>query len=348
LSEIINDTDDLEVVGTANDPIFARDKIKKLNPDVITLDVEMPRMDGISFLKNLMRLRPMPVVMISTLTEKGAKVTMDALSYGAVDYVAKPSVESGHGIEFCRDEILEKIRTAAAANVGALERTNVKESENAQRKSSTVESDTNKSAVDNIRYMPKEGHILTIGASTGGTEAIKEVLLGLPANCPATVLTQHIPATFSTSYAQRMNLLCKMTVHEASDGQKIEPGNVYIAPGDDHLTIKKKGSQFYCVLSKSDPVNRHRPSVDVLFKSVATEVGKNATGVLLTGMGADGAKELLTLKELGCHTIIQDQASSVVWGMPGAAFNLNAHCSMLPLHKIASKLLSETGRIGKR
>ena len=332
LSEMINGTTDMEVVGTARDPIYARDKIKTLKPDVITLDIEMPRMDGISFLKNLMRLRPMPVVMISTLTEKGAQVTIEALSLGAIDYVAKPNKDFGKGLVEYQEEILTKIRTAASANIGAVEENVIRRSEKS------------KPAASSWNYQPKVNHIVAIGASTGGTEAIKDVLLGWPANCPATIVTQHIPAAFSGSYAKRMDSLCAMTVHEAKDGQKIEIGNVYIAPGDDHLVIVKKGTSYYCSLHKGEVVNRHRPSVDVMFQSVADVVGKNATGVVLTGMGKDGAQGLLTLKEKGCNTIIQDERTSVVWGMPGAAAALNAYCVMEPLDQISAIILKDTNK----
>ena len=330
LSEIINGADDMEVVATANDPIHARDKIKELSPDVITLDVEMPKMDGISFLKNIMRLRPMPVVMISTLTEKGAQVTMDALALGAIDYVAKPNDNMGRGLASCEQEILDKIRVAASANISALER------------SVSKKGLVKPTAAVISGYTPRSNHILTIGASTGGTEAIKDILLGMPKNCPPTVVAQHIPEMFSASYAARLNNTCAMTVQEARAGQKLEVGNVYVAPGDDHLTVIKKGLHFYCALNKNEFVNRHRPSVDVLFKSVCEAAGKNATGILLTGMGADGAKGLLALKEQGCHTIIQDEHSSVVWGMPGKAASIHAYCSMKPLMKIANEIIQVT------
>ena len=342
LTKMINGAPDMEVVATANDPIYARDKIKSCNPDVITLDVEMPRMDGISFLKNLMRLRPMPVVMISTLTEKGAKVTMDALSLGAIDYVAKPSNDMGKGLVQYQEEILEKIRTAAKANVGAIEQSVLR----SQQDHSQQLSGQPKKPVSVIgsTYKPNLSHIVAIGASTGGTEAIKDVLIHLPANFPAIVITQHIPAAFSGSYAKRMDSVCAMTVHEATHGQKIKPGNAYIAPGDDHLTVIKKGVSYFCVLDKGVPVNRHRPSVDVLFESVAKAAGKGVTAVLLTGMGKDGAEGLLSLKKQGCHTIIQDEKSSVVWGMPGAAAAIDAHCSMQPLEKISAALLHATNK----
>lgn len=331
LSEIISRHDDMEVVGTAADPYIAREKIKLLVPDVITLDVEMPRMDGITFLKNLMRLRPMPVIMISTLTEAGADITLEALQIGAFDYLPKPKDNLGKGLVDYEEDIVSKIRAAAGANVQRLEMNSLRS-----------KSDVKPAAPRMPSYTPKKGAIIAIGASTGGTEAIKEVLLGLPANCPPVVVTQHIPPQFSTSYALRMNNCCAMTVHEATSDQKLLPGNVYIAPGDRHLTIKKTSAGLVTQLNDGDRVNRHRPSVEVMFDSI-TELGYRKTvSVLLTGMGADGAQALLRMKELGCHTIIQDEATSVVWGMPGVAYQLGAYNEIKPLEAIAGRLLQLT------
>ena len=326
LTELINSQPDMEVVGAAADPFIAREKIKQLNPDVLTLDIEMPRMDGITFLRNLMRLRPMPVIMISTLTEAGADITLESLRLGAFDFVQKPKENLGKGLVEYGEHIAEKIRASASVNMTELERRLT-------------------SSKDDV---PLPGQLIAIGASTGGTEAIKEVLVGLPANCPPVVITQHIPPQFSTSFALRMNSCCDMTVHEASSNQKLIPGHVYIAPGDKHLEVVKKNSSLYTQLRDSEPVNRHKPSVEVLFDSIVKLGLKNTIGVLLTGMGADGSHALLRMKELGCHTIIQDQKTSVVWGMPGVAFELGAHCEVKPLNFIAKRLLDLTSMKDKR
>lgn len=330
LTEIINSQPDMMVIDTASDPLEARDKIKKLNPDVLTLDVEMPKMDGITFLKNLMRLRPMPVIMVSTLTESGAEITLEALSIGAVDCVAKPSA-NGNRMDEIQEELVQKIRAAAGASISSIERVcnrhPLKKSDSKQKE-----------------YRPRSNYLIAIGASTGGTEAIKEVLIDLPENSAPVVIAQHIPPNFSASYAARMNTLCAVKVHEAQDGQPIEAGHAYIAPGGFHLAVKRSGNGLVCVVNENERVNRHRPSVDVLFHSVATVMKNHATGVLLTGMGNDGAQGLLQLKEAGAYTIIQDKDSSVVWGMPGVAFNLNAHEVMLPLSKIAAKIVNESSR----
>jgi len=333
LSQIISSHDDMEVVGTAADPYIAREKIKQLVPDVITLDVEMPRMDGITFLKNLMRLRPMPVIMISTLTEAGADITLEALQIGAFDYLPKPKENLGKGLVEYEREIVSKIRAAAEANIQRLEMNSLR-----------AKADGRIQPVKAPNYAPKKDVIIAIGASTGGTEAIKEVLQGLPANCPPVVVTQHIPPQFSTSYAQRMNNCCAMVVHEATSNQTLLPGNVYIAPGDRHLTIRKTSAGLVTQLDDSEKVNRHRPSVEVMFDSITALGYRKTVAVLLTGMGADGARALLRMKELGCHTIIQDEATSVVWGMPGAAYHLGAYSEVKPLETIAERLLQLTNK----
>ncbi len=322
LTQILNEADQLEVVGTAVDPYDAREKIKQLNPDVLTLDVEMPKMDGISFLRNLMRLRPMPVVMISTLTEKGAPATLEALEIGAVDYVAKPKTDSTHELTDYAETIIEKVVAAAMANVQA-----------------------NHQAPEHPVIRPAMGYhfdpemFIAIGASTGGTEAIREVLLRMPPNCPPLVITQHIPPVFSTTFADRMNRLCSIAVYEATDGMKVLPGNAYIAPGDYHLTLARKGGGLYCRLNQEERVNRHRPSVEVLFDSAMNVGGAHCVGVLLTGMGADGAAALKRMRDHGCRTIAQDEASSVVWGMPGAAVKLGAAEKIVSLSKVADAAL---------
>jgi len=332
LSQIINSSDDMEVVGVAVDPYDARDKIKQLKPDVLTLDIEMPKMDGISFLRNLMKLRPMPVVMISTLTEKGAPATLEALELGAVDYLPKPKMDQMQGLQSYSLDILEKIRVAASANIYSMERT--------QRARTEIPVEREKAAP--FSFSP--GRLIAIGASTGGTEAIKEVLLGMPADCPPFVLAQHIPPVFSTTYADRMNRLCDITVYEAEDGMKLESGCAYLAPGDYHLRIERKGNAYYTKLDHSEPVNRHRPAVEVLFDSVIDSAATKAVGILLTGMGRDGADALLRMRKLGCNTIAQDEDSSVVWGMPGAAVKIGAACDILPLEKIFLKALHYCGK----
>jgi two-component system chemotaxis response regulator CheB len=335
LTAILGREADIEVVGAASDPFDAREKIKGLNPDVLTLDIEMPRMDGLTFLGNLMRLRPMPVVMVSSLTERGAEVTLRALEIGAVDFVSKPKLDVSRGLEDYALEIVEKVRAAARARVRPFDPRTEAVPEQASKRIL--------SAGAAARPFRTTHRILAIGASTGGTEAIKEVLLRLPADAPGTVITQHIPAAFSGAFAQRMNNSAAMTVCEAADGQQILPGHAYIAPGSHHLRVERDGARFVCRLDDGPAVNRHRPSVDVMFGSVAQNAGANAAGVLLTGMGADGARGLLELREAGAPTCAQDEASSVVWGMPGAAVKLGAAGDVLPLHAISHWIMDERG-----
>ena len=341
LTEIINTEHDIEVIGTAPDPIIAREKIKKLNPDVLTLDVEMPRMDGLTFLRNLMRLRPMPVVMISTLTEQGAEVTMDALALGAVDFVAKPKVDVAQNLQEYSEDILAKVRIAAKANVRQLD------TQQLNKQSTKQNNVTVKHSTDVVlqsgspgKHFKTTGKIIALGASTGGTEAIKEVISGLPNTTPAVVISQHLPAAFSDSFAKHVDMITQMSVCIVRDRQQILPGHVYIAPGDQHLLIVRDGARYIGHLHDGPPVNRHKPSVDVMFRSVAQNVGVNALGVLLTGMGADGAKGMKEMHDAGAKTVIQDEASSVVWGMPGEAFKLGCADHVLALDKVAGKILS--------
>ncbi|MBM3224633.1 MAG: chemotaxis response regulator protein-glutamate methylesterase [Candidatus Tectomicrobia bacterium] len=336
LTEMLQSDPAIEVVGTASDPYIARDKIKSLNPDVLTLDVEMPRMDGLTFLRNLMRLRPMPVVMVSSLTERGADITLQALEIGAVDFVTKPKVDLAHGLQECATEIVAKIKMASTARVQTV-----------TPPAGTAGPVAPKYTADAILQQPQgRGHfkttdrIIALGASTGGTEAIKDVLVHLPAGTPGMVITQHIPAAFSGPFARRMDSISAMTVCEAQDGQQIVPGHVYIAPGDCHLLVARDGARYICRLNNGPPVNRHRPSVDVMFRSVAQHVGPNALGVLLTGMGDDGARGMKEMQEAGAHTLAQDEKTSVVWGMPGQAVKLGGVDDVLPLHEIAPKLLA--------
>lgn len=321
LTEVLSQAKDLIVVGCAEDPYQAREMIKQLKPDVITLDIEMPKMDGISFLKNLMRLRPMPVVMISTLTKKGSPITLEALELGAVDFIAKPTINVSQQFIQYAQFVQQKVRTAASARV----------------RSFKMSQDKPQDVVSISEFDLKA--VVAIGASTGGTEAIKEVLLRMPKNCPPIVITQHIPAVFSYSFAQRMNRTCLINVKEAEHGDKLTSGTAYIAPGDKHLSVIKKGGDLFCALDESPPVNRHRPAVDSLFNSLVNVCPENTVAALLTGMGSDGAKGLLALKLQGAYTLAQDELTSVVWGMPKAAIELNAATDIVPLDKVAYKLL---------
>jgi two-component system, chemotaxis family, protein-glutamate methylesterase/glutaminase len=334
LSELLDSDPGIEVVGTAPDAFIAREKIKSLNPDVLTLDVEMPKMDGVTFLKNLMRLRPMPVVMVSSLTEHGAEITLDALGVGAVDYLPKPKVDLAATLGDYREDLLEKIKTAARARVRAWDG-RVESNAPAVGKSLSADAVLQKAAPLNFRTTDR---LIAVGASTGGTEAIKDFLLGMPPDSPGIVIAQHIPKAFSTPFAERMNRTCAMTVYEAQDGQHIRPGHVYIAPGDQHLVVVRSGARWICKLDDGPPVNRHKPSVDVLFRSVAQQAGHNAIGVILTGMGKDGALGLKEMREAGSPTIAQDEATSVVWGMPGEAVAIGGAAEVLPLQRIAARV----------
>lgn len=306
LTEIINDTKDLQVIGTAPDPLVAREMIKQLNPDVLTLDVEMPRMDGLDFLEKLMRLRPMPVLMVSTLTEKGSEITLRALELGATDFVTKPKMGIAQGMQEYADEITDKIRTAAKAKISTLQ--SIAKAGNAH---------VQQSALRNPLISSEK--LLIIGASTGGTEAIKSFLLQMPSDCPGILITQHMPAGFTKSFADRLNSLCKISVKEAADGERILPGHAYIAPGDKHLLLGRSGANYVARLSDDEPVNRHKPSVDVLFDSAAANAGKNAIGVILTGMGKDGAAGMVRMKSSGAYNFAQNEESCVVYGMPREA-----------------------------
>ena len=329
MKEIIDREKDMECVGAAPDPLVAREMIKSLNPDVLTLDVEMPKMDGLDFLERLMRLRPMPVVMVSTLTEAGSSITFRALELGAVDFVSKPKMDIMRGMEEYAMEITDKIRAAAEAKV---------------RKTSTSSDIQERYSADAIlpsvmvRYSSTE-KLIIIGASTGGTEAIKEVLTRLPADVPGILVTQHMPENFTKSFADRLNGLCKISVKEAEHNERILPGHAYIAPGHSHLLLKRSGANYMTELSQGPPVNRHRPSVDVLFRSAANVAGANALGIILTGMGKDGAQGLLEMKQAGSHTIAQDEASCVVFGMPREAIAMGGACEVLPLQNIARRTL---------
>jgi two-component system chemotaxis response regulator CheB len=334
LTAMLSRSPDIQVVGAASDPYAAREKIKKLNPDVITLDVEMPRMDGITFLENLMRLRPMPVVMVSSLTQRGADVTLRALELGAIDFVAKPRIDIAGTLADYEEELIAKVKVAAGARVMPRAAPPVRKTDERHSTSAVV-------PILNVRSMLRTtDRIVAIGASTGGTEAIREVLAEMPPDAPAIVISQHIPAAFSKPFAERMNRCSAMSVCEAQDGQQILPGHAYIAPGDRHLLVERDGARYLCRLSTGPHVNRHRPSVDVMFRSVAQNVGPSAVGVLLTGMGDDGARGLKEMMEAGAGTIAQDEASSVVWGMPGSAVKLGAAMHVVPLQNVAPRVLA--------
>ncbi len=332
LAEIINRQRDMECVGAANDPLVAREMIRELNPDVITLDVEMPRMDGIDFLGRLMRLRPMPVLMISTLTERGAEVTMRALELGAVDFVAKPRIGLAEGIKELSDQIVEKIRVAASAHIRRAPAA-------VPSLGATPATGTSVTAPKLLGRLSTE-KLICIGSSTGGTEAVKEVLTRMPADSPGIVITQHMPPGFTTSFATRLNGLCQITVKEAVNGERILPGHAYIAPGGRHLRVDRSGANYVAVVEDGEPVNRHKPSVEVLFHSCAQVVGPNAFGIMLTGMGNDGAKAMREMKDAGSYNYVQDEASCVVFGMPREAIAHGAADEVLPLTAIAPALLA--------
>lgn len=335
LTELLAEDPAIEVCGTASDPLMARDKIKELNPDVLTLDVEMPRMDGVTFLRNLMRLRPMPVLMVSSLTENGADVTLEALELGAVDFVTKPKIDLAHSLADYREEIVSKIKVAARARVKPLD----ERAPPARIVTERFSADAILGPPTGRRMYKTTDSIIAIGASTGGTEAIKDVLAELPGDMPGIVITQHIPAAFSLPFSKRMDTVSAMNVCQAEDGQQILPGHVYIAPGDKHLMVTRSGARYICKLDDGPPVNRHKPSVDVLFRSVALNAGPNAIGAILTGMGDDGARGLKEILDAGGRTVAQDEASSVVWGMPGSAVAAGGAQSVLPLNRIATHLV---------
>ena len=352
LTSILESDPAIEVVGTASDPYAAREKIKKLKPDMITLDVEMPKMDGVTFLRNLMRLHPMPVLMVSSLTEQGADITLQALEAGAVDFVTKPKVDLANTFEDYGEEILEKVKVVARANVKqVISRPSSEGAKHVLGKPGAGESADDRAVPEKFttdavlakssgkRHFQTTDKIIAIGASTGGTEAIRVVLEKLPPGTPGVVIVQHIPAAFSRPFAERMNNCSAMNVMEAVDGQQIIPGHVYIAPGDQHLMVVRDGARYVCRLNDGELVNRHKPSVDVLFRSVAENVGPNAIGVMLTGMGGDGAKCMKEMFDVGAKTIAQDERSSVVWGMPGEAVKAGAAEQVLPLDEIAEAVL---------
>jgi two-component system chemotaxis response regulator CheB len=328
LTQILSSDPAITVVGAAPDPLVARDMIKALNPDVLTLDIEMPRMDGLVFLEKIMTLRPMPVLMISSLTQKGADTALRALEMGAVDYVAKPTIGLADGFAAISGEIVSKVKAAARARV----------------RPAAQSSAAPGGAAAAVRSMAHTGYsssekLIAIGASTGGVEALHTVLAAFPADAPAILVTQHMPPLFTQSFAQRLDQHCAMTVTQAKDGERVLPGHVYIAPGSHHLELARSGANYICRLHDHAPVSGHRPSVDVLFQSVARAARADAVGIILTGMGKDGSAGLLAMRQAGASTIGQDEASCVIYGMPKAAHDCGATEIELPIGKITEQTL---------
>jgi two-component system chemotaxis response regulator CheB len=338
LTEIINRQTDMQCVGTAADPLVAREMIRELNPDVLTLDIEMPRMDGLDFLAKLMRLRPMPVVMVSTLTERGGEVTLRALELGAIDFVAKPKIGVADGLRLLGEEITSKVRIAAQAKVR-------KPTYSPANPDGAQHPPVPRAAPAALGRLSTE-KIIFIGASTGGTEATKDLLMALPADAPAVMITQHMPPGFTRSYAARLDSLCRISVSEATDGERILPGHAYVAPGGLHLSVERSGTNYIARVADGDPINRHKPSVEALFLSAARVVGPNAMGVMLTGMGADGAKAMRVLRDAGSWNVAQDEASCVVFGMPKEAIAADAVHEVLTLQAIAPRLLERLRSTG--
>jgi two-component system, chemotaxis family, protein-glutamate methylesterase/glutaminase len=328
LTQILASDPSLTVVGAAPDPLIARDMIKSLNPDVLTLDIEMPRMDGLVFLEKIMTLRPMPVVMISSLTQKGAETALRALEMGAVDYVAKPTIGLIGGFMAMRDEIVAKVKAAAQARIRPL----------AQNGPQPAARPAGAQPPPSPGYRSSE-KLIAVGASTGGVEALHTLLGAFPADAPAILVTQHMPPVFTASFAQRLDQRCAVTVVQATDGERVLPGHVYIAPGSHHLELARSGANYICRLHEQAPVSGHRPSVDVLFQSVARGAGPDAVGIILTGMGKDGSIGLLAMRRAGASTIGQDEASCVIYGMPKAARDCGATEIELPIGKITEQAL---------
>ena len=326
LTELISHDPALEVVGAASDPYAAWEKIKSLRPEVLTLDVEMPRMDGLAFLERLMRARPMPVLMVSSLTEKGCENTLRALELGAVDFVTKPKIDIKNGTIGLADEIIAKIKIAARARVRPAQKLGARD-------------EARLSALRTEALAKSTQKVVAIGASTGGTEALREVLTALPADSPGIVIVQHMPEHFTRAFAQRLDALSQIRVQEARDGDRILPGHALIAPGNYHMRVVRSGANYNVEVFMAEPVNRHRPSVDVLFYSCARHVGRNAIGVLMTGMGGDGARGLLAMRQVGARTVAQDEATSVVFGMPKEAIELGAVGEVLALNRIAEAVV---------
>jgi two-component system, chemotaxis family, protein-glutamate methylesterase/glutaminase len=336
MTGIIESDRTLEIIGVAADPIFAAERMKHQWPDVILLDVEMPRMDGITFLKKLMQERPTPVVICSTLTEAGAATTIEALSAGAVSVITKPKVGLKQFLSESAQELTSAIRNAARVNVKRL----------ASRPN--VVPVAAKNSADVMLQAPTRGnamsrtteHVVAIGTSTGGTQALQEVLAALPSVTPGIVIVQHMPPQFTAAFAARLDSLCEINVREAKDNERVVPGSALIAPGGKHMMLKRSGAQYYVEVKEGPPVNRHCPSVDVLFRSVAKSAGRNALGVIMTGMGDDGARGLKEMRDAGAQTIAQDEATCVVFGMPKEAIRLEAAVRVVPLESIANQIVN--------
>jgi two-component system, chemotaxis family, protein-glutamate methylesterase/glutaminase len=329
LSKSLAGQPDIEVVGTATDPYVARDKIVQLEPDVITLDIEMPRMDGLTFLRKLMQHRPMPVIILSSLTNKGGNLALEAIEAGAVEVLCKPG--GSYSVGEMGEQLADKIRAAARARP--------------QSRAVATRPVAPLAAISpNIDLTQK---ILAIGASTGGTEAIREVLVRLPASVPGIVIVQHMPPRFTTAFAERLNGLCAFEVREAADGDSVFPGRCLIAPGNFHMMLRRSGARYYVDVKTGPMVHHQRPAVDVLFRAVAKSAGRNAVGVILTGMGADGAEGLLQMRQAGSPTLGQDEASCVVYGMPKAAFEMGAVAKQLPLSDMAGEIMRQLAVLGK-
>ncbi len=330
LTDIVSRQPDMVVVGAAPDPLVAREMIRATDPDVLTLDIEMPKMDGLDFLDKLMRLRPMPVVMVSTLTERGSEATLRALELGAVDFIAKPKLDIEQGIHAYAEELLTKIRVAAKVQ--------------RRRPAATPRAGVSVlPSLGNARLTTEK--LIFIGASTGGTEAIREVLQRLPADAPAIMITQHMPPGFTRTFAARLDSLCKVRVSEAAGGERLVPGHAYIAPGGRHLRLGRNGANYVTVLDDGPPINRHKPSVEMLFRSAAELAGPNAIGVMLTGMGKDGALAMRAMKDAGSYNVAQDEASCVVFGMPKEAIAAGAVDRVLPVTEIPADVLRHLGEL---
>jgi len=328
IKSVLESDRDINVVGAAPDAYIARDMIVKLNPDVVCLDVEMPRMDGITFLKKLMQHMPKPVIMVSSLTRSGAKTTLDALESGAIDFVAKPHSNIYDGIDDIKEELVEKVKSAAKVNVKKL---TLSSKPLNSKPLSYLSETTNK--------------IIAIGASTGGTEALKEVITKMPRNCPGIIIVQHMPPKFTKSFAERLNQLSQIEVVEARNRESVTNGKAILAPGSYHMVLRRVGAKYHVEIGDGKKVSGHKPSVDVMFNSVAKVAGANAIGVIMTGMGADGAKGLLNMKKTGSPTIGQDEKTSVVYGMPKVAYNLGAVDTQAKLEDIAGEILNVAKKI---
>ncbi len=322
LAEDLATYPDIEVVGVAPDPFVARDKIVALKPDVLTLDIEMPRMDGLTFLRKLMRYYPLPTIIVSSLTPKGGKLTLEALDIGAVDVIAKPG--AAYTVGDMSVHLVEKIRAASRVRLSRKESPDI----------------TGRGEFEPIKALAQRSHkVIAIGASTGGTEALKQVLIKMPPNSPGIIIVQHMPANFTTAFAERLNSLCQITVKEAADNDSVMTGTALVAPGNYHMILRRSGARYYVEIKTGPMVHHQRPAVDVLFKSTAKYAGANSIGVILTGMGADGAEGMLEMKKMGAATIAQDEKTCVVFGMPKEAIKLNAVDYVLPIDQITSQIV---------